>query len=32
MVIMSRGFVFLNCDFGAERATIEEMRDITCIL
>ena len=32
MVIMSRAFVFLNCDFGAERTTIEEMRDITCIL
>jgi hypothetical protein len=32
MVIMSRAFVFLNCNIGAERATIEEMRDITCIL
>jgi hypothetical protein len=26
---MSRAFVFLNCDIGAERAIIEEMRDIT---
>lgn len=32
MVIISRGFVFLNCNFGTERATIEELRDITCIL
>ena len=32
MVIISRAFVFLNCDIGAEWATIEEMRDITCIL
>jgi hypothetical protein len=32
VVIMSKAFVFLNCDFGAESATIEEMRDITCIL
>jgi hypothetical protein len=32
MVIMSRAFAFLNRDIGAERATIEEMRDITCVL
>ena len=32
MVIISRAFVFSNCDIGAERATIEEMREITCIL
>jgi hypothetical protein len=31
MVIMSRAFVFLNCDIGIERVIIEEMRDITCI-
>jgi hypothetical protein len=31
MVIMSRAFVFLNCDIGAERAIIEEMREITCV-
>lgn len=31
MVIMSRAFVFLNCDIGTERAIIEEMRDITCV-
>jgi hypothetical protein len=30
MVIMSRAFVFLNCDIGIERVIIEEMRDITC--
>ena len=32
MVIISRAFVFLNCDIGAERATIEKLRVITCIL
>ena len=32
MVIMLRAFVFLNCDIGAERGTIEEIRDIACIL
>ena len=32
MVIISRAFVFLNCEIGAERATIEKLRDITCIL
>jgi hypothetical protein len=31
MVIMSRAFVFLNCDIRTERAIIEEMRDITCV-
>ena len=30
-VIMLRGFVFLNCDIGAERAIMEEMQDITCV-
>jgi hypothetical protein len=25
---MSRAFVFLNCDIGAERTVIEELRDI----
>lgn len=28
--VMSRAFVFLNCDVGAERAIIEEIQDITC--
>ena len=31
IVIMSRAFVFLNCDVGAERAITEEMWDITCV-
>jgi hypothetical protein len=31
MVIISRAFVFLNCDIGIERVIIEEMRDITCL-
>ena len=31
MVVMSRAFVFLNCDIGTERAIIAEMRDITCV-
>jgi hypothetical protein len=32
MAVMSRAFVFLNCEIGAERPIIEEMQDITCIL
>jgi hypothetical protein len=32
MVIMSRAFVFLNCDIGAVRSITEEMRGITSSL
>jgi hypothetical protein len=28
---MSRAFVFLKCDVDAERAIIEEMRDVTWV-
>jgi hypothetical protein len=30
-VIMSRAFVFLNCDNGAERAIKEEVQNIICV-